>query len=98
MECEPCHKDAHDGQFIAKDGTTRCADCHTAQRWAPSTFDHDKTHLPLTGGHANVACTKCHTQTKQIGEKQIVIYKNCPTKCIDCHGNNPKIMENAPTT
>ena len=98
MECEPCHKDAHDGQFIAKDGTTRCADCHTAQRWAPSTFDHDKTHLPLTGGHAAVACTKCHTQTKQIAEKQIVIYKNCPTKCIDCHGNNPKIMENAPPT
>ena len=98
MECEPCHKDAHDGQFIAKDGTTRCEDCHTAQRWAPSTFDHDKTHLPLTGGHAAVACIKCHTQTKQIAEKQIVIYKNCPTKCIDCHGNNPKIMENAPTT
>jgi hypothetical protein len=98
MECEPCHKDAHDGQFVANNGKTRCEDCHTAQRWAPSTFDHDKTHLPLTGGHAGVACTKCHTQTKQIEEKQIVIYKNCPTKCIECHGNNPKIMENAPTT
>jgi hypothetical protein len=98
MECEACHKDAHDGQFLAKDGQTHCADCHNAQRWVPSTFDHDKTHLPLTGGHAGVACTKCHTQTKMIGEKQIVIYKNCPVKCVDCHGNNPKIMENAPNT
>jgi hypothetical protein len=98
--CEACHQDAHDGQFIlVKDNTTHCADCHNATRWVPSTFDHDtKTRLPLTGGHANVPCAKCHTNIKLVGNKDVVIYKKTPNKCVDCHGNNPKIMENAPST
>jgi hypothetical protein len=57
-------------------------------RWAPSIFDHDtKTHFALTGGHANVPCAKCHTQTRTAGNKEIVVYKNTPEKCADCHGN-----------
>ena len=49
--CEACHTDPHGGQFAAKDGITKCGDCHVDQRWAPSTFDHDKrTQFPLTGG------------------------------------------------
>lgn len=87
QQCEACHKDAHDGQFLAKDNQTHCAECHNAQRWVPSMFDHDtKTHLPLTGGHANVPCGKCHTQTRTVGDKDIVVYKNTPNKCVDCHG------------
>ena len=59
--CEACHTDPHAAQFAAKDGVTKCADCHVDQRWAPSTFDHDKrTQFPLTGAHANVACAMCH--------------------------------------
>jgi hypothetical protein len=89
QKCEDCHKDAHDGQFLAKDNTTRCADCHTASRWKPSTFDHDtKTHFPLTGGHANVACDKCHKTIRMVADKDIVVYKNTPSKCADCHGDN----------
>jgi hypothetical protein len=96
-ECEACHKDVHDGQFVAKDAKTHCGDCHNAQRWVPSTFDHDtRTHFPLTGGHAHVPCGRCHMQTKLVGEKTIVIYKNTPNKCVDCHGNNPKILESQP--
>jgi hypothetical protein len=96
-ECEACHKDAHDGQFLAKDRQTHCGDCHNAQRWVPSTFDHDtRTHFPLTGGHANVRCDKCHIQTKFVGEKRIVVYKNTPAKCVDCHGNDPKFREPQP--
>ena len=91
-ECEACHNDAHDSQFVAKDAKTHCADCHNAQRWVPSIFDHDtRTHMPLTGGHANVPCAKCHTQTRMVGEKMIVVYKNTPNKCADCHGNDKKI-------
>ncbi len=89
--CESCHNDAHDNQFAAKDGQTHCAECHNSQRWVPSTFDHDtRTHFTLTGGHANVPCAKCHTQTNLAGEKQIVIYKNTPNQCANCHGDNPK--------
>jgi hypothetical protein len=98
--CEACHPDAHDGQFVVvRDNATHCGDCHNASRWVPSTFDHDKkTHFPLTGGHANVECVKCHMKTKLVGIKEVVIYKNTPLKCADCHGNNPKIMEKAPST
>ncbi|HEY1471272.1 MAG TPA: cytochrome c3 family protein [Candidatus Acidoferrum sp.] len=97
QQCEACHNDAHDSQFVAKDGKTHCGDCHNAQRWVPSTFDHDtRTHFALTGGHANVECAKCHVQTRQVGEKLIVAYKNTPNKCVDCHGNDPKIRDRQP--
>ncbi len=92
-QCEACHNDAHDSQFVAKDGKTHCIDCHTAQRWVPSLFDHDtRTHFALTGGHANVRCANCHTQSRLIGEKTIVIYKNTPSKCVNCHGDNPAVQ------
>jgi len=84
--CEDCHKDAHDGQF-AKAGKTLCGDCHDSQRWAPSTFNHDtRTHFPLQGGHAGVACDKCHKQTRMVDAKPVIIYKQAPSKCTDCHG------------
>jgi hypothetical protein len=88
--CEDCHKDAHAGQFAAS-RKTNCADCHNSARWVPSTFDHDKrTHFPLQGGHAGVACDKCHTQTRLVAGKPVVIYKKTPTKCVDCHGADVK--------
>lgn len=90
--CENCHKDVHTGQF-AKSGKTPCADCHQTQRWVPSTFNHDtRTHFPLQGGHANVACNKCHTQTRAVGENLVVIYKQAPSKCSDCHGPDVKTL------
>jgi hypothetical protein len=90
--CEDCHKDAHAGQF-AKSGKTACADCHNARRWVPSTFNHDtRTHFPLQGGHANVACDKCHlqTHTRLVDGKPVIIYKQVPSKCVDCHGRDVK--------
>lgn len=91
--CEDCHKDAHAGQF-AKAGKTPCTDCHNSQRWVPSTFDHDtRTHFPLQGGHSGVACNKCHTQTRSIGGKAVIIYKQAPSKCSDCHGPNVKPLK-----
>jgi hypothetical protein len=86
--CEDCHKDAHDGQF-AKAGKTPCADCHDSQRWVPSTFNHDtRTHFPLQGGHEGVACDKCHKQTRMVDAKPVIVYKQAPSKCSDCHGPN----------
>ena len=84
--CEVCHKDAHAGQFV-KAGRTPCADCHNSQRWVPSTFDHDtRTHFPLQGGHAKVACGACHRNLQVANGKQVLFYKPTPTKCADCHG------------
>jgi hypothetical protein len=87
QRCEACHAESHGGQFAAKDGKTPCADCHTVQRWVPSTFDHDaRTRFPLAGGHANVPCAKCHSGTRLIDDKLILFYKPTPSKCADCHG------------
>jgi hypothetical protein len=83
--CEDCHSDVHGGQF-AKDNKTQCTDCHGSERWVPSTFDHNKlTSFPLTGGHANLFCNQCHTQTRLVGDEAIVFYNLAPTKCADCH-------------
>jgi hypothetical protein len=84
--CEDCHADVHAGQF-AQNNKTQCADCHNSERWAPSTFDHDKrTSFPLTGGHANVACVQCHTQNRPVGGEAVLFYNLVPSKCADCHG------------
>ena len=85
--CEACHTDPHGAQFAAKDGITKCGDCHMDQRWTPSTFDHDKrTQFPLTGRHANVGCPICHTLQREVQGKPVLFYKPTPKKCADCHG------------
>lgn len=86
QECEACHVDVHGGQFT-KNSRTPCASCHSTGRWKPSTFDHDKrTHFPLQGGHANVACAECHKAERMINGKAVLFYKPTPSKCADCHG------------
>jgi hypothetical protein len=87
--CEGCHQDIHAGQFATHDGKTRCASCHIETQWKPSTFDHDKrTQFPLQGGHARVACDKCHNQVKMIAGNPVIFYKPTPLKCEACHGSD----------
>ncbi len=72
--CLDCHKkdEPHKGQL-----GTDCATCHNAKSWTDtSPFDHSKTDFPLKDAHQKVACQTCH-----IGE----IYKDLPSKCVDCH-------------
>ena len=91
--CENCHKEPHDGQF-AKAGKTPCDDCHNSQRWVPSTFNHDtRAHFPLQGGHVKVPCDKCHTQIRMVADKPVIIYKQAPSKCADCHGGNVRPLQ-----
>jgi hypothetical protein len=61
--CIACHRDTHDLQFAGKPYINRCEDCHTERTFKPSTFTasrHDAGRFPLSGGHANVSCDKCH--------------------------------------
>lgn len=84
--CEECHADVHGAQF-AKNNQTHCSDCHNTERWAPSTFDHDKrTSFPLTGGHLKGTCEACHKQTRMIGDADVIVYHLAPTECAACHG------------
>lgn len=73
VECGECHQedDSHEGRF-----GTDCDACHITEGWKPATFDHATGAFPLTGGHAQVKCTQCHTSN---------VYQGTPTTCARCH-------------
>jgi len=58
LQCQACHKDVfHKGRLGPE-----CGQCHSANGWLKSSFDHAKTSFPLTGGHVDVDCHACHTK------------------------------------
>jgi hypothetical protein len=75
--CVACHAgdDAHKGRR-----GTNCASCHGTTAWASVSFDHSTTGFPLTGGHADAACTACHGPGNAI--------KNPARSCNSCHARN----------
>jgi hypothetical protein len=75
LACLSCHKkdDTHKGDYGDK-----CETCHNAQDWKKSLFDHNKlTKFALAGGHAPLACVKCHTGP--------LYTKKLETTCLSCH-------------
>jgi predicted CxxxxCH...CXXCH cytochrome family protein len=72
-DCGSCHKqnDPHQGQFGAD-----CGACHRATTWKDVTFDHNKSKFPLTGAHARVPCTQCHSAGQ---------FQGLSTACVTCH-------------
>jgi len=71
--CLACHKkdDVHKGQQGEK-----CEQCHSAQDWKQTTFNHGRTRFPLLGRHMAVECKKCHATAQ---------YKDAKTECLACH-------------
>ena len=54
-----------------------CGTCHTTTDWLNAKFDHAAyANYPLTGVHATLACTQCHTNNN---------YTSTPTACYSCH-------------
>ena len=56
--CHSCHQndDSHDGKY-----GTNCDSCHSTSGWTPATFDHNLSGFPLTGAHASLGCSQCHS-------------------------------------
>lgn len=69
--CEGCHQASanHIGGI-----TFGCRQCHTPEGWTPAHFDH--TRFPLTGAHANLVCTRCHTSG---------VFAGLSAACVNCH-------------
>lgn len=67
--CSGCHRVVHTG-------LTKCQNCHTTSRFAPSTFDHSR-YFRLRGAHLSLACSSCHRRG---------VYNGTPTWCSGCHG------------
>lgn len=82
-KCMDCHRDAHNGQFLARKDHGECASCHNEQGFKPAKFglaEHAATAYPLEGKHVTVQCAKCHVPA---GEK--TGYKIKFANCMDCH-------------
>jgi hypothetical protein len=73
--------------------TRPCEECHVEHigrstkliRWpggAMDRLDHALTGWALDGGHAKVACLKCHTQSSRQGKPQFVATRSA---CAACH-------------
>ncbi|HEX4997609.1 MAG TPA: hypothetical protein VFY29_05260 [Terriglobia bacterium] len=81
--CADCHKDQHQGQFLARPDKGDCRSCHTVDGFTRSTFDvkaHDFTKYPLAGKHSAGACQGCHD--KKNGSTN---YHPAFGSCTDCH-------------
>jgi hypothetical protein len=83
MNCSGCHEDKHFKQFEKK-GVTTCTECHDAENWKASKFDHSKAEFKLDGKHINVPCAKCH-KPQQEGSSFYVKYKLKVFTCESCH-------------
>ncbi len=73
--CVGCHKedDAHDGR-----SGDQCDRCHNTVDWTDTTFDHNRdTLFGLTGGHADLNCTSCHSDDP--------FSDRLERTCVSCH-------------
>ena len=85
LQCDACHEDIHQGQFHGTGDQIICAECHTANDWRPTQFDHNKhSDFKLDGAHADVPCNLCH-ERHQVAGKLVIKYKGTPRECDKCH-------------
>jgi hypothetical protein len=59
---------------------TDCLACHDGVDRFGEDFNHSAFTFQLKGGHANVACTKCHLDARTIADLQ-----SAPQDCFSCH-------------
>jgi hypothetical protein len=82
-QCGDCHKDQHQGQFLARADKGECASCHRVEGFKPPKFtvqDHASSAYPLQGKHAKVDCAQCH-----LPRGTGTVYKLKFSMCTDCH-------------
>jgi hypothetical protein len=82
--CHDCHDNPHGTQFAIEMSQGGCAHCHSPKGWGLANFEH--ASWPLTGAHANTACSACHEPTaadRRAG--QGASYRGVPRDCEGCH-------------
>ena len=86
--CTDCHKDEHNGQFVATPYENQCDQCHNLKGYSPSTFTlakHKQTKFELTGGHLAVPCADCHKLADKNQPKALIPYHFSDLSCTTCH-------------
>lgn len=87
-KCTDCHKDEHNGQFVAKPYENQCDQCHDLKGYSPSTFTlakHKQTKFELTGSHLAVPCADCHKLADKNQPKALIPYHFSDLSCTTCH-------------
>ncbi len=79
--CVNCHQDNYNQTSNPNHSdagfSTDCVQCHTAETFTTSTWDHaNETGFALTGGHAAPTCNSCH---------DIINYNSSDVSCVSCH-------------
>jgi hypothetical protein len=98
--CSDCHADAHAAQFASAPYFNHCEECHSLQRFVPSTFSlssHSKSSFPLSGSHLAVPCNSCHTDSLKLSAKRTTQYEWPDLACTSCHADPHKGRFNAVT-
>jgi hypothetical protein len=104
VDCFACHeadyRAARDPEHLASGFSRRCEECHTTRTFERARFRHPAT-FPLSGGHAGLDCTACHTRgvvgdlsrdcySCHRGDYEATVEPNhgtagYPTDCAACH-------------
>jgi hypothetical protein len=80
-ECGSCHLETYlqtsDPNHVEAGFSRRCEDCHqvTASSWRGARSAHPQS-FPLVGGHARLACDRCHAGGT---------YTGLSRACVSCH-------------
>ncbi|MFZ4400018.1 MAG: hypothetical protein ACOYO1_08300 [Bacteroidales bacterium] len=80
VECIDCHRTNYMSTTAPNHNSanfsTDCSQCHNifSYEWGGTGFNHNV--FPLTLGHSNISCSKCHTNNN---------YSNLSTDCYSCH-------------
>ncbi|MBZ5628100.1 MAG: hypothetical protein LAO06_04455 [Acidobacteriia bacterium] len=65
--CASCHLKDYQGttnpSHVAVAFPQTCEQCHNTTNWSGATFNHTTTGFALTGTHATIACSACHSST-----------------------------------
>ena len=78
--CATCHltdfQKTTNPNHVSVGFPTDCSVCHNTTNWQGATFNHATTGFALTGAHATLACSACHTGGS---------LSAASTNCVTCH-------------
>ena len=71
QSCSSCHGTPQNHPI---NNNNNCVQCHRTSAWSPASYDH--SGFTLTGSHASVSCSSCHSSG---------VYSGLSTSCASCH-------------
>jgi hypothetical protein len=78
--CVSCHLKDYQGtnnpSHVSAGFPQQCEMCHSTTNWTSAKFNHAATGWPLTGFHATMQCSQCHTNGN---------FGLTSTACVSCH-------------